>query len=83
MTAQRYVHLPTEVDAFQWNGNYNDLPQEWRASGAFRYSDGHLSVVTGKGEADIRIGDFILFSDWEEFWPISESKFLASYRAKS
>lgn len=84
MTARTYVHLPTEVEAVQWKGDYEDLPAAWRSSGAFRYhaETGELTVVTGKGDADIRIGDYILHSSWEEFWPIAEPKFLASYQAK-
>lgn len=84
MTVIRVVHLPTEADAFQWRGDYEALPAAWRSSGAFRFNaeTSDLTVVTGKGDTDVRIGDYILHSEWEEFWPIAEPKFLASYRAK-
>lgn len=83
MTARTYVHLPTEVEAVQWLGNRDDIPPAWQSSGAFRFAeDGTLTVTTGKGETDVHIGDYILFSAWEEFWPVAEPKFLASYRVK-
>lgn len=84
MPAEVYVHLPTEVEAVQWTGDYEALPAAWRASGAFRFNaeTGELTVVTGKGDTDVRIGDYILLSGWEEFWPIAEAKFLASYVKK-
>lgn len=78
-----YVHLPTEVQAIQWRGNRDELPAQWRSSGAFRFhNDGTLTVTTGKGETDVNVGDYIVYSGWEEFWPIAEPKFLASYQAK-
>lgn len=83
MTARTYVHLPTEVEAVQWTGNRDDLPDAWRASGAITFSEGTLIVLTGKGPADVNVGDFIVRSPWEEFWPIAEVKFLSSYQAKS
>lgn len=84
MAARMYVHLPTTVQAVQWRGVRDDIPAEWQSSGAFRFAeDGTLTVTTGKGETDVRIGDFILLSPWEEFWPVAEPKFLSSYRAQS
>jgi hypothetical protein len=85
VTSRRFVHLPTEVEAVQWSGDYNDLPATWRSSGAFRYNreTGELTVVTGKGDTDVIIGDFVVHSGWEEYWPIAEPKFLASYRGKA
>lgn len=82
MTVRTYVHLPTEVEAVQWAGDYEQLPEAWRASGAFRFNAGELTVVTGKGLADVHIGDFVVLSRWDEYWPIPEPKFLASYKAK-
>lgn len=83
MSAQTYVHLPTEVDAVQWLGTREAFPQSWLASGALQFNDdGSLTVTTGKGPADARIGDYVLFSKWDEFWPVPEVKFLASYKAK-
>ena len=84
MTVGIYVHLPTEIEAVQWAGDYDTLPEAWRASGAFRFNatTGELTVVTGKGLADVAIGDYVVFSRWDEFWPIPEPKFLASYKAK-
>lgn len=78
-----YVHLPTEVEAVQWKGDRADLPDEWMATGALSFSEGVLVVLTGKGPADVHIGDYLVRSAWEEFWPIAEPKFLASYKAKS
>lgn len=78
-----YVHLPTKVQAVQWLGRREDIPDSWQSSGAFRFAeDGSLTVTTGKGEADVNVGDYILLSSWEEFWPIAEPKFLASYKAQ-
>jgi hypothetical protein len=78
-----YVHLPTEIEAVQWHGDRDALPPQWLSSGAFRFHmDGALTVTTGKGEADVNIGDYIVLSAWEEFWPIAEPKFLSSYKVK-
>lgn len=82
MTARTFVHLPTEVEAVQWQGVREDVPDSWLASGALTFSNGTLVVLTGKGPADVNYGDYIVRSSWEEFWPIAEPKFLASYRAK-
>lgn len=80
----RSVHLPTEVDAVQWLGDRDAFPQAWLSSGALQFNaDGSLTVITGKGPADARLGDYVLLSDWDEYWPISEPKYLASYKAKS
>lgn len=80
----KYVHLPTEVEAVQWHGVYEDLPHAWRASGAFSVdASGTLHVVTAKGPADVEVGDFIVRSGWGEYWPIGEPVFLSNYRAKS
>ena len=78
-----YVHLPTEVEAAQWLGHYEDFPAEWRASGALILEGDALVVITGKGPAPANIGDWVLHSNWEEYWPIAEPKFLASYGKKS
>ena len=82
MTAQTYVHLPTTIEAVQWLGERSDFPQSWLASGALQFNDdGTLTVITGKGPADANLGDFVIFSGWEEYWPVAEPKFLASYKA--
>ena len=83
MSAETFVHLPTEVGAVQWLGDYSAFPAEWRASGSLLLEDGVLTVITGKGPATARIGDYVLFSWWDEFWPVTEMKFLASYRRKA
>jgi hypothetical protein len=80
MTAKVYVHLPTTVEAVQWKDHFEDFPPSWRSSGALDISDGVLVVMTGKGPATVNIGDYVVRSGWEEFWPIAEPKFLASYR---
>lgn len=78
-----YEHLPTEVEAVQWLGRFEDFPAAWRASGALLLDhDGNLTVITGKGSAGVALGDYVLFSKWEEYWPVAEPKFLASYKAK-
>lgn len=88
MTAERkpqtYVHLPTEIEALQWLGEYNELPKAWRASGAFRFdtNSGELSVVTGHGEVEVAYGAWIGRSKWGEFWPLHEAIFTGSYRLK-
>jgi hypothetical protein len=84
MTAQVYEHLPTEIQAVQWLGRFEDFPASWRASGALMLDEfGDLTVITGKGPATARHSDYVLFSKWDEYWPIPEVKFLASYRPKS
>lgn len=82
MTAKVYEHLPTMVEAVQWMDRFEDFPASWRASGALDISEGALVVMTGKGPATVNIGDWVVRSPWEEFWPIAEPKFLASYREK-
>lgn len=83
MTATMYEHLPTTVEAVQWLGMFEDFPASWRASGALLLDeDGNLTVITGKGSAGATLGDYVLFSKWEEYWPVAEVKFLASYRVK-
>lgn len=77
-----YVHLPTEIEAVQWTGNRDDLPDNWLASGALSFSEDTLVALTGKGPADVNVGDYLVRSPWEEFWPIAEPKFLASYKVK-
>lgn len=83
MTATVYEHLPTTVEAVQWMDRFEDFPASWRSSGALDISDGVLVVMTGKGPATAIVGDYVVRSPWEEFWPIAEPKFLASYRVKS
>jgi hypothetical protein len=82
MTAPEYEHLPTTVEAVQWLGHFEDFPASWRASGALDMSEGDLIVMTGKGPATVKVGDYVVRSPWEEFWPIAEPKFLVSYKAK-
>lgn len=81
---QTYVHLPTEIEALQWLGEYNELPKSWRASGAFRYDPNsrELTVVTGHGEVEIPYGAWIAHSKWGEFWPLQEAVFTGSYGPK-
>lgn len=81
-TPQTYVHLPTEIEALQWLGEYNELPKSWRASGAFRYQNGELTVVTGHGEVEVPYGAYIGRSKWGEFWPLHEAIFTGSYALK-
>jgi hypothetical protein len=79
-----YVHLPTEIEAVQWLGDYNALPKSWRASGALRWDprNKELTVITGHGEVETPYGAWIGRSKWGEFWPLHEAIFTGSYRLK-
>lgn len=82
MTVKVYEHLPNVVEAVQWMDHFEDFPASWRSSGALDISDGVLVVMTGKGPATVNVGDYVVRSSWEEFWPIAEPKFLSSYRER-
>lgn len=84
----RYKARPAEVEAIEWRGDLNDLPQEWRDAEFFDVDDdtGRLIVPTIQGPSTAEIGWFVAHSPAgpglpEEFYPIESTRFHQRWEA--
>ena len=76
----RYIHLPTEVDAFQWCGWVAEL-QDWLdslpvdVSGRVKKLDDNLYIDTLEGKMHVSEGDYIIFGTIGELYPCKPEAF--------
>jgi len=76
---RRYVARPREIDAIQWNGNFTDLPAEWRSTDLLKMRGKDLICTTLRHVTKVRIGDYIVRGTNAEFYPVDAATFEFKY----
>ena len=65
------VGRPAKAEAWQWTGNYADIPADWRALDLFtEQDDGSLLVRTLRGPVPCRLGEYVIRRKAGDFYPI-------------
>lgn len=83
MSARWYIPEPRPIQAVQWAGDMNDLPEKWRELDMFLLEDdGSLTVRTLDGLASAEVGDYVVRGTANEFYPVRRVIFEHKYRAQ-
>jgi hypothetical protein len=77
---RRYVALPREIDAIQWNGKFTDLPADWRATGLLKMRGSDLICTTLRHVTKVHLGDWLVRGTNREFYPIDPATFEFKYQ---
>jgi len=80
MSAKWYVPLPRPIEAVQWNGDLEDLPNRWRELDMFEVDGDTLIVRTLDGLAVAEAGDYVIRGTVNEFYPVKRLIFEGKYR---
>lgn len=77
--ARRFVARPRQIEAVQWNGDYSELPLDWRSAGFLQMRGKRLICHTLRHVAEVRIGDYIVRGTNAEFYPVDAATFEFKY----
>jgi len=75
----RYRKKPVVIDAWQWTGKVNDLPEDITAKAMFRIEGDSIFIVTLEGRMQASKGDWIIRGVKGEFYPIKPEIFEETY----
>lgn len=83
IAASEYVARPVRVDAVQWDGALDTLPEAWRAVAFFSIDreSSELLVPTPEGPSRCRVGDYVVRGTAAEFYPVRRPIFEHKYEA--
>jgi hypothetical protein len=73
--------LPVEVEAYEWTGDLDAIPAEWRAAEAIAVEPetGDLIVPTEQGPSHAKLGWTVIKGTEGELYPISPQVRAAKY----
>lgn len=75
----KYRKKPVVIDAIQWNGNKDMLPEIKTFMGYFQYANGNLIIQTLEGNMQASPGDYIIKGVNGEFYPCKPDIFEKTY----
>lgn len=82
----RYISVPTEVDAIQYDGTYQsfqEIDRQWNDIILIRSNkNGVLYIDTLEGLMKVSIGDFVVRGIHGEYYPCKPEIFLTRNRRK-